>query len=56
MQVISIMLSNWKNIIKQNNDSHMFLTTQHHFIPNSGVVMIQKVTLKGAALDSYNSN
>ena len=45
MQLISIIPSNWKNI-KHNNDSNTFRTTEHHFIRNSRVLRIQKVTSK----------
>ena len=38
MQLISAIPSNWKNIIKQNNDINMFMATQHHFIQNSRVL------------------
>ena len=31
MQLVNAIPSNWKNIIKQNNDINMFTTTQHHF-------------------------
>ena len=34
MQLINAIPSNWKNIIKQNNDINTFTTTQHHFIRN----------------------
>ena len=46
MQLISAIPSNWKNIIKQNNDINKFTTTQHHFIRNSRVLTVQKVTSK----------
>ena len=46
MQLISAILSTWKNIIKQNNDINMFMTTQHHFIQKSRVLTVQKVTSK----------
>ena len=46
MQLISAIPSNWKNIIKQNNDINTFTTTQHHFIRNSRVLTVQKATSK----------
>ena len=46
MQFISTIPSNWKNIIKQNNDINTFTTTQHYFIQNSRVLTVQKVTSK----------
>ena len=46
VQLISAILSTWKNIIKQNNDINMFMTTQHHFIQKSRVLTVQKVTSK----------
>ena len=46
MQLTSAILSNWRNIIKQNNDINMFTTTEHHLIQNSGVLTVQKVTSK----------
>ena len=46
MQLLSAIPSNWKNIIKQNNDSNTFTTTKHHFIRNSRVHAIQKITSK----------
>ena len=46
MQLINAIPSNWKNIIKQNNDINTFTTTQHHFIRNSRVLTVQKVTSK----------
>ena len=36
--------SNWKIIIKQNKDINTFTTTQHHFIRNTRVLTVQKVT------------
>ena len=32
VQLISSIRSNWKNIIKQNNDVNTFTAKQHHFI------------------------
>ena len=46
IQLISSIQSNWKNIIKQNSNINTFLTTQHHFIWNSRVLLFQKVTSK----------
>ena len=46
MQLISAIPSNWKNIIKQNNDINTFTATQHYFIQNSRVLTVQKVTSK----------
>ena len=46
MQLINAIPSNWKNIIKQNNDINTFTTTQHHFIRNSRVLTVQKATSK----------
>ena len=46
MQLINAIPSNWKNIIKENNDINTFTTTQHHFIRNSRVLTIQKATSK----------
>ena len=46
MQLISAIPSNWKNIIKQNNDINAFTTTQHHFSRSSRVLTVQKETLK----------
>ena len=45
LQLISAIPSNWKNI-KQNNDIDTFTTTEHHFICNSKVLSVQKVTSK----------
>ena len=44
MQLISAIPSNWENIIKQNSDINTFTTTQHHFLRNSRVLTVQKVT------------
>ena len=46
MQLISAIPSNWKNIIKQNNNSNTFRTKEHHFTRNSRALTIQKVTSK----------
>ena len=46
MQFIGAIPSTWKNIIKKNNDINTFTTTQHHFIQNSRVLTVQKVTSK----------
>ena len=46
MQLINTIQSNWKNIIKQNNDINTFTITQHHFIRNSRVLTVQKATSK----------
>ena len=46
MQLINSIPSNWKNIIKQNNDIDTFKATQHHFIRNSRVLTVQKATSK----------
>ena len=46
MQLVNAIPSNWKNIIKQNNDINTFTTTQHHFIRNSRVLTVQKATSK----------
>ena len=46
MQHISAIPSNWKNIIKQNNDINSFTTTLHHFIRNSRVLTVPKATSK----------
>ena len=54
MQVISAMPSNWKNIIKQNNDINTFTTTQHRFIQNSRVLTVQKATSKELYWIYYN--
>ena len=50
MQLISAIPSNWKNIIKKNNDINTFTTTQHHFIRSSNS------SFKGNILDTYNNN
>ena len=44
IQHISAWSSNWKNIIKQTNNVNTFTTTQQHFIWNSRVLTVQKVT------------
>ena len=46
MQLINAIPSNWKNIVKQNNDINTFTTTQHPFIRNSRVFTVQKATSK----------
>ena len=46
MQLINVIPSNWKYIIKQNNDINTFTTTQHHFVRNSRVLTVQKATSK----------
>ena len=46
MQLINAISSNWKIIIKQNNDSNAFTTSEHYFVQSSGVLTIQKITLK----------
>ena len=46
MKLISAISSNWKVIIKQNNDINTFTTTEHPFIQNSRVFTFQKVTSK----------
>ena len=46
MQLLSATPSSWKNIIKQNNDINTFTTTENHFIRNSRVLTVQKVTSK----------
>ena len=43
---MSAIPSNWKNMIKQNNDINTFATTEHHFIRNSRVLTVQKATSK----------
>ena len=35
MQLINAISSNWKIIIKQNNDSNAFTTSEHYFVQNS---------------------
>ena len=47
MQLISVISSYWKSIIKQNNDINTFTTTEHHFIRNSRFLTVQKLTSKG---------
>ena len=44
MQLISVIPSNLKKIIRQNNDIKTFTETQHHFIQKSKVLTVQKVT------------
>ena len=46
MQLVSAIPSNWKNTIKQNSNINTLTTTQHHFIRNSRVLTVQKVTSK----------
>ena len=46
MQLISVISSYWKSIIKQNNDINTFTTTEHHFIRNSRFLTVQKLTSK----------
>ena len=46
MQFISAIPSNWKNIIKRNNDINTFTATQHHFVRSSRVLTVQKATSK----------
>ena len=45
MQLVSAIPSSWKNI-KPNNNINTLATMQHHFILNSRVLMVQKVTSK----------
>lgn len=56
MQLINAMSSNWKIIIKQNNDSNAFTTSEHYFVQNSGVLTIQKITLKDLYCIGYLSS
>ena len=44
MQLVTAILSNWKNIIEQNKDINTFTIIHHLFIQNSRVLMAQKVT------------
>ena len=46
MQLISAIPSNWKTVVKQNNDISTFTTTQHHFIRSSKILTVQKATSK----------
>ena len=46
MEFLSAIPSNWKNMIKQNDNINKFRTTQHCFIQNARVLTVQKVTLK----------
>ena len=56
MQHISVILSNYKNIIKQNNDINTFTTTEHHFIRKFKIPYGSKSNFKGAILDTNNTN
>ena len=56
IQLLTAIPSNWKNIIKQNNDSNTFTTTEHHFIRNLKSPYDSKSNFKRVVLDTYDNN